>query len=284
MLKQYRYWVIGLMLLLGLLGCSGSQSTAIPKGKKAQPSKSDKIIEDSFGHYRIYRRADKSYYVYKGGRIVYDRLRFVSHATLPGKNNMQALDQHNKLLTFSLYNSEMPQGPFCGNGISEYQMEISKDSDGFTLGLALTGGDVENFSAKTKKMLNKVHKIATVSSGHVDDLYFAKQQKKIAFSVIIDPKQSILYYTKANRYGVYGKLHANSQFKYWIARESPRLYDALEFVGEDVYVRSGVLWGCMGKTAVKYRKLSPFAGRLARFELSDGRRGYVTDKGVEYYD
>ena len=37
-------------------------------------------------------------------------------------------------------------------------------------------------------------------------------------------------------------------------------------------------------TAIKYAKLAPFRGVLARFSLPDGREGYVTDRGVEYYD
>ena len=281
MLKKWRYWIVGVVLVIGLIGCSGS--TVIPKGTKALPSKSDKIIKDFFGHYRIYQRPDKSYYVYQNGRIVHDRLRFVSPATLPGKNNMQALDQHNKRIEFSLYQSNMPSPLFCDVGAESYRIDIIEKADGFALGVTLTGGDVGNFSAATKKMLNKVYPIATVSKNSVDDLYFFKHAKSIEFGGV-SASQSRLYYRVGNKYGLYGRLREKSRFKYRIVRQSQKHYDEIDFVGEDVYVRSGVLWGCMGKTAVKYRKLSPFVGRLARFELSDGRRGYVTDKGVEYYD
>ena len=282
MLKKWRYWIVGAVLVIVLIGCSGS--TVIPKGTKALPSKSDKIIKDFFGHYRIYQRPDKSYYVYQNGRIVHDRLRFVSPATLPGKNNMQALDQHNKRIEFSLY--EPPMAPMfsCGVGDTSYRIDITKKPDGFALGLILTGGDVENFSAASKKMLNKVQPIATVSKDSVDDLYFARDAKKVTFGNSIDDQKSMLYYRIGNKYGVYGKLRAKSRFGYRIVRQHSKLYDEIDFVGEDVYVRSGVLWGCTSKTAVKYRKLSPFVGRLARFELPNGRRGYVTDKGVEYVD
>jgi len=283
MLKKQKYWIIGVVLIIGLLGCSNS-SSAIPKGIKALPAKTDKIIEDRFGQYRIYQRPDKSYYVYRNGRIVYDKLRFVSHATLSGKNNMQALDQHNKLLTFYLKEEVYHGLLLCGNGIAEHQIDISKSPEGFMLALTLTGGDVENFSAESKKILNRAQPITTVSNKHVDDLYFAKHAKRVKFENSIDEKKSILYYRIGRKYGVYGRLRANSRFKYRITRESQKRYDEIDFVGEDVYVRSGLLWGCIGKTAVKYRKLSPFVGRLARFELPGGRRGYVTDKGVEYVD
>ena len=282
MLRKWRYWIVGAALLIGLIGCSSS--TAIPKGTKALPSKSDKIIKDFFGHYRIYQRPDKSYYVYRDGHIVYDRLRFVSRATLPGKNNTQALDQNNKLITFSLYRPAMPLIAFCGVGATSYRIDITKNPNGFALGVILTGGDVENFSDTFKKMIDKVQPIATVSKNSVDDLYFAKHAKSIKFASSPERSQSMLYYRVGNKHGVYGKLKEKKNFKYKIIRQSRKLYDEIDFVGDDVYVRSGVLWGCTGKTAVKYRKLSPFVGRLARFELPDGRRGYVTDKGVEYVD
>ena len=282
MSKKYSYGIVGLTLIIGLLGCGAS--TATPLGKQILPSRSDKIIEDSFGHYRIYRRSDKSYYVYQNGRIIYDRLKFVTHATLPGKNNMQALDQHNKLLTFSLTGNAEPGILFCGVGVANYRIDISKKPDGFALGVTLTGGDVENFSVKTKKLIDKVQPITTVSKNSVDDLYFANHAKSIKFEGHMGRPQSMLYYRVGDKHGVYGKLRAKSNFKYRIIRQNPKRYDEIDFVGDDVYVRNGTLWGCIGKTAVKYRKLSPFVGKLARFELPDSRRGYVTDKGVEYED
>jgi len=284
MLRRFDYWVVVLTLLATLLGCSGNQSATLPKGEKVLPSKHDKIIEDSFGHYRIYQRPDKSYYVYQNGRILYDRLRFITHATLPGKNNMQALDQNNKRIEFSLYQLDMPSPLLCGTGTTEYRIDISENPNAFVLGVTLTGGDVDNFSASFKKMLNKVQPIATVSKNAVDDLYFSKGKKRITFEGSIDDQQSMLYYRVGKKYGFYGKLRPKGRLKYRISRESQARYDEMDFVGDDIYVRRGVLWGCADKTAVKYRKLSPFVGRLARFELPDGRRGYVTDKGVEYVD
>ncbi len=284
MLRRFDYWIVVLTLLATLLGCSGNQSATLPKGKKVLPSKHDKIIKDSFGHYRIYQRPDKSYYVYQNGRILYDRLRFITHATLPGKNNMQALDQNNKRIEFSLYQLDMPSPLLCGTGTTEYRIDISENPNAFVLGVTLTGGDVDNFSASFKKMLNKVQPIATVSKSAVDDLYFSKGKKRITFEGSIDDQQSMLYYRVGKKYGFYGKLRPKGRLKYRISRESQKLYDEMDFVGDDIYVRRGVLWGCAGKTAVKYRKLSPFLGRLARFELPNGRRGYVTDKGVEYVD
>ena len=275
---------MGWIVVIGLFGCSGNQNSATPKDTKALPSKNDKIIEDRFGYYRIYQRPDKSYYVYKNGRIIYDRLRFISHAKLPGKNNMQALDQHNKRISFSLSQPDMPSPLFCGTGVAEYQIAITKNAEGFMLGLTLTGGDVENFSAASKKLLNKVQPIVTVSKNSVDDLFFAKHAKRVKFENSLEPSQSILYYRIGNKYGFYGKLREKSRAGYRVVRKDSKRYDEMDFVGDDVYVRNGTLWGCAGKTAVKYRKLSPFVGRLARFELPDGRQGYVTDKGVEYVD
>ena len=117
MSKKQSYWMVSLVFIIGLLGCSSSTETSL--GKKTLPSKSDKIIRDSFGHYRIYQRPDRSYYVYQNGRIKYDRLRFISPATLSGKNNMQALDQHNKLLTFYLSGNKHPGFLSCGTGERE---------------------------------------------------------------------------------------------------------------------------------------------------------------------
>ncbi len=267
-----------------LLGCQNS-STAMPRGTKALPSKSDKIIRDSAGHYRIYQRPDKSFYVYKGGRIVYDRLKFISPAALPGKNNMQALDKDNRLLEFALYGA-FPDMPLCGVGMMEYRIDISGGTGGFDVGIMLTGGDMENYP-KAKRQLHKVHHIATISKSSVDDIYFAKHKKRVKFEGYLD--STMLYYQRGRQYGIYGKLKRidtrnTVALHYSILRQRSGLYDAMKFAGKDVLLQKNGRWGCRGKTAIKYAKLAPYRGVLARFTLPDGRSGYVTDKGVEYYD
>ena len=278
-----RFITVAITAIL-LLGCQNN-STATPKVTKALPSKSDKIIRDSAGHYRIYQRPDKSFYVYRGGRIVYDRLKFISPAPLPGKNNMQALDKDNRLLEFALYGA-FPDMPLCGVGSMTYRMDISEGAGGFEVSITLTGGDMENYP-KAKQQLHKVHHIATISKSSVDDIYFTKHKKSVTFEGSLD--DDMLYYRRGKQYGFYGKLkRARSRnivaLHYSIQRQGSGLYDAIKFAGKDVLLQKNGLWGCHGKTAIKYAKLAPFRGVLARFTLPDGRKGYVTDRGMEYYD
>jgi len=280
-------FVYAAIVAILLLGCQNSGSVGMPKGRKALPSKSDKIIEDRFGQYRIYQRSDKSFYLYREGRIVYDRLKFISHASLPSKNNMQALDKDNKLLEFAVYDEQI-QLPLCGVGVMEYQIDILESGGGFDVGILLTdGSDTENYP-EIKPLLNKRQNISFVSKSKVDDIYFAKHKKRVEFEGYLD--SNMLYYQRGKQYGFYGKLkrlkrrNATVSLKYSILRQSSGLYDAMEFQGKDILLKRGKLWGCHGKTAIKYAALSPYRGVLARFTLPDGRSGYVTDKGVEYYD
>lgn len=284
-ISYMKHLCIATAVLFLAVGCQNSQNIA-PEGVRALPNKQDKIIEDIFGRYRIYQRTDKSYYIYVGGRILYDRLKFISHAKLSGKNNMQALDRHNKLITFYLKGYDDSAFFTCGVGEMDYRIDITKGADAFVLGAMITDGDTGNYP-EYKKILNKTQEITTVSKQYVDELYFAHHKKRITFENSMKVSQSILYYKKGNKHGIYGKLkHASRTLmpKFKLFRIHSIVYDEIDWAGEDIYLRQGTLWGCRGKTAIKYRKLSPYVGRLARFELPDGRRGYVTDKGVEYYD
>ncbi len=146
-------------------------------------------------------------------------------------------------------------------------------------------------------MIQKKKRIVSIPLKKADRVFFAegKNELELEGDTIGD---IYVYFQKGAQYGFLGKLESvyeKEEFNY-IFRESTHkvLYDGLkeEDVSGNVLLRKSGLLGYYLKKEnrfiePKYKSLQPYNltyGLLARFELPDGRKGYVDLKGNEYYD
>ena len=84
--------------------------------------------------------------------------------------------------------------------------------------------------------------------------------------------ETIIFTTKNNEFGIRSK-------------GATTFYDAIDF--SDAYnikVKKDNLWGYFKTSELKYKKLAPFVYNLARFELANGKKGYIDLKGTEYFN
>ena len=272
-----------------MLGCQSNHAVTAVKNSttnEALPGSGDKIIVDVFNHYRIYQRPDKSYYIYKEGRIIYDNLKFVRRLDLIGKNNMQALDKDNKLLEFYLKGVEYPELLPCGVGSKSYRVDILSKRGGFELISKLVSADVGNYP-EHKKELNKIKHITKIQKNGIDRIYFDNNKLSIDVGNYNNEPSYQIYYQRGDKYGFYGQLEVKSSGKsmqYKLMKDMHGSYDRITFTVGGILLERDGLVGYYKSTPVKYSKLAPYKGHLARFTLPDGRSGYVTYKGIEYYD
>ncbi len=274
---KFFYIIVTTILLLG------SQEILLPESSTFK----DKIIQEGMSDSYIYQREDKSYFVYQKGEITYDHLKFISKAPLVGKNNMQALDKNNKIIEFYFEMHEEFEPDICGEGLEEYRISIEDKIDNFVITSTLIDSYRGDFG-DAKGRLNKVKQIGIIEKKDIDSIYFNQEKSTINISNYFLASPYTMYYKFNEKYGFYGKLYVkekadNLEFKL-IKEEVNLLYDELRFVTGGIILQKDSLLGYHNITPIKYSKLAPFHGVLARVSLPDGREGYVTDKGVEYYD
>ena len=128
-----------------------------------------------------------------------------------------------------------------------------------------------------------------ISKHQADRVFFKAYKNKITFENNYYNTYPMLYYQKGKYYGFLGNIVMKGTKKSLIYNlkksNDKKLYDALVFE-EDSKIRLQYrgLWGYHNLTKIKYKTIGEFDGSLARFELPNGKKGYVDLKGNEYYD
>jgi hypothetical protein len=148
---------------------------------------------------------------------------------------------------------------------------------------------MDEFETKQYKDADKTHLVIKVARSKADELFFQKNKREIEFGENYDKPKNAIYYKKGNKYGFLGSMTVvrkkNKILYNFKKSKDNKKYDILEFKEKDRILlgRNGLL-GYYKLTPIKYKVLGDFEENLARFELPDGRKGYVDLKGNEYYD
>ena len=276
--KNYMYGVLSISFVLFVHGCA----TTIPNS-------SDTLLNDN-GYYKIYKNAKQRFYVIQDGKKVYQNL---NYAAGYGDSSVVTLDANNKVKILKLKqpNYENELLPLeCGNGEYTHSLTVEKKSNHLNLMASVSlSGDMEQTVQKNRRIIS-------IPRSKADRIFFAGNQSKVE----IDSETTgsvYLYFQKGRHYGFLGKIdsvYTNEKFIYNFTKSKHEiLYDGMQVgYGGNVSLFKNGLCGYYFREdnrmiAIKYKSFQSYNftyGKLARFELTDGRKGYVDIKGNEYYD
>ncbi len=186
------------------------------------------------------------------------------------QGNFQVLSLSNEIEYYSaefekLEKMNMRFG-FCGT-VPHYTLEIERQGKQFVV-----YSDETFYDAGNKIPREETDKI---SARKYDDVIFSNGKKRFDYTSNYglggSPTSApgILLVKKGRQYQVYGD-------DVW--------FDSYSLKDGQLFLKKDKLYGIYERTLIKYSQLEPYVFGLARFELPDGRAGYVDLNGVEYFD
>lgn len=267
-----------LLLLVSVFLFLGCYST------KRVVKTSDKLIQDVYGKrgkvYSIYKNRDKKFYILQNGKIVHNNLKFVKVLYSDGKKyNLQVIDSKNSKKLLTIKSKIEPHHRFiCGSAyLNAFHFWFKSKKDSILI--ETVRGGVEDTREKE-----------SVSLKNIDEVLFVNMKKAYDFGEFSFNKKKIftspytLIYKKGKKYGILGKLKREKKGYILDKFDKTVLYDNIYNLDDILVLKQNRLLGFYKTTDIKYKSLEPFDRYLARFELPNGRKGYVDIKGKEYYD
>ena len=289
------------IILFGILmfGCSspkplkqeGVQSYKKQSKTQKVKNRNAKLIS-KFSFYQEYKKKDGTFYIVQDGKIIYDNLKYVKILFKEKNGNkIQIIDAKNKAhIVFIKADEEQVVEPpllFCGNGSMTHKINIIKSNK--YIKVDATARYLDELETKLYKDAKKTHLVTKVDKSKADELFFHKNKDQIEFYENEGKPMYAIYYKKDNKYGFFGDITVVRKkkkilYNFKKSKDNKR-YDILEFKAKNRILlgREGML-GYHKLTPVKYKVLNDFEENLARFELPDGRKGYIDTEGNEYYD
>ncbi len=258
----------------------------------------DDTLFSKYSFYQQYKRKDGTFYIVQDGKTIYDNLKYVRILSeeVHGQK-LQILDKQNRVHIIFIKADEVqaimpPSGVFCDTGSMTYKADIVKRNHFIKVEAKIAYID-ENIIKKYKDV-DKTHTVIKVSKSKVDELFFKNNKNKIVLETGDSKLKRTIYYKKDSKYGFWGSLSIDYKFvanrknkivyRFKKSKDRKR-YDILKFKDKErILLGENALLGYYKLTPVKYKVLGDFEENLARFELPDGRKGYVDLKGNEYYD
>ncbi|MTH17387.1 hypothetical protein [Flavobacterium sp. LC2016-01] len=193
----------------------------------------------------------------------------------------QAIDSKNKLVYFSLEKGsvllklsvqEVKDASFVCGTVPYYKISIKDTLNHYQIILK-----TDNSWMNQK---DTVSMIGQISKNDADDCYCINREKEYSYSNypytnrfvnIKNEDPNAVIFKKNNLYGIFPKTEA--------------IYSEIRIVNLMTKVKKDKLYGYYEINKVpKYKKLADFVGVYARFELPNGKKGYVTGSGYEYMD
>lgn len=289
--KGYKY-----RLAVAKYNASGKLLTRRMSSMQETINRNDKLIY-KFNFYQQYKRKDGTFYIVQDGKTIYDNLKYVKILSQEKNGNkIQTIDEHNKSRIVFIKGNEVQAVPHpllsCGNGFMTHQVDIVKSNQFIKVEVKI--GYLDENIIKEYKDVNKTHNAIKVSESKVDELFFRNNKIQIMFETNDNKFKRTIYYKKDNQYGFWGSISAD--YKFAVNRKNKVVYsfkkskennkyDILEFKEKErILLGKNSLLGYYKITPIKYKILNDFKESLARFELPDGRKGYIDTKGNEYYD
>jgi len=252
--------------------------------------KSDKLITH-VNFYKAYQRKDGKYYIVQKSKVLYDDLKYfhILHRDSNG-TAIQIIDSHNRAKKIFIVADE-PQHPMdyipliCGNGVITHHVSVVDKGKTLDVEVVFHWTDEEQY----QKDVNKTHRVVRISKNQADKVFFKEHKNQITFDENYNNPQPMLYYQKGMKYGFLGNIvvkRTKKSVEYSLKKsKDKKLYDALVFENySKIRLKCHSLSGYHNLTKIKYKSIGKFDKNLARFELLNGKKGYVDLKGVEYYD
>lgn len=213
----------------------------------------------------------------KEDRIIFENLRGLEDLG----NGYQAINSKNELIYFSIIkdtvelksniNEVRSFYAVCGT-VSSYKISIKDTLNHFEIILK-----TDNTWLNQE---NTISTIATISKIEADDCFFINYEKEFSYenypsinrilNIPYENPDSVIF-KKNNRYGIWKKTEA--------------VFDEIKIVHLLTKIKKDNLYSYyqINKTP-KYNKLGEFIGAFSRFELANGKKGYLTGNGYEYID
>jgi len=248
------------------IGCSSN--TPKPNTDETQQTEEDQ-------HDRINKDHNGRYSIVVDGEVKYSNLKY---AVAYEYDSVEVLDAHNHKKIIHIN----PAGPSaCDYPAIEPGYHQCTIADRGTNWEIMCHSDTD----KTDRYLG------SISKSKADSVYFYNHKHR----AIINNSNycfpgSRIYYRKNSKYGILGSVdwsQHNGKYSYRLKRRSPVLYDNIQQInGENecwLKVTRNGLTGYLN-SKIKYKSIGKYDKTLARFILPDGRKGYVTKDGKEYYD
>jgi hypothetical protein len=210
----------------------------------------------------------------KNNRIIFENLRGLKDVG----NGYQAINSKNELIYFSLkkdtvelksnINEVRSFYSVCGT-VPNYKISIKDTLNHFEIILK-----TDNTWLNQE---NTISTIATISKIDADDCYFTNYEKEFSYenypsinrilNIQYENPDSVIF-KKNNRYGIWKKTEA--------------VFDEIKIVHLLTKIKKDNLYSYyeINKTP-KYKELGDFIGAYARFELTNGKKGYLTSS--DYY-
>ncbi len=281
MMRKYRCFSVAFMWMVLLLGCAST----LPKSSDTAVYKSK--------NFQIYKTEYKSYYVMQEGERIYSNLKYAT----PYMAGIVVLDSHNKQKFLKIkqrvVNTQDEEGPLllCGNSENTHLLTVQRKAGHLNIMAKVVS------SYNQKRQLQKNTLIVSIPLSKADKIFFVNNRLELELEG--DAISSLyLYFQKGKQFGFLGKIkstYKNGHFNYMFTKSTHRdLYDDMHsYSSGDMFLKKDALVGYYFRhenrmIPIKYKVLQSFYdntnGILSRFELPDGRKGYVDTKGNEYYD
>lgn len=224
------------------------------------------------------KKTEKYIITDKNNKLLFKNLRGVRNLG----RGYQAINSKNKLINIFINKDILELKPsvndirwglvVCGT-VSSYKSYIKDTLDYFEI-FCKTDNDWFNQEGTTS-VTNKI------SKRDADECFFINYEKQFSYDGNYPQKNStinILYekpetiiFKKNNSFGIWGKTKA--------------IYDEIKIVKFITKIKKNNLYSYYEiHKNPKYKILEDFIGAFARFELTNGKRGYLTGNGHEYFD
>lgn len=181
----------------------------------------------------------------------------------------QALDKKNRIIYFNndmkkIVRPKQISYVVCGSG-SAYNIEI-----------------IENEKTYHVKKYEKIYSLKEETK--TKTLFTFTFPKKDYEKIYLINKKRKLEFSDYNIYPMFVIFEKDSSFGV-INNGETYFYDSINISGEFLKVKRNDLWNIYNfSPKVKYKILNKFADNLAYFELPNGKSGYLSKEGDEYYD
>ena len=211
--------------------------------------------------------------------LILRSLRVISLKQIESKNIysiiplLQVLDKNNETFFFDIKLEKTESVDlffgFCGT-VPHYELRVIEEEDNLIV--------MENETFYDNGNQEPAISIATISKNIADRIHFINGKNAFNFTsnygldavIRTDPRQIV--FIKNNKYGIFGV-------------NETAIYDQITFSGGLLKIELNGLYGYYSiNEEPKYKELGGFNYYLARFELPNGRKGYIDSNGNEYFD
>ena len=281
--------LLSTIVLSLFLGCTQPTSLEIKKDKLIHTIEGEYDEPKTPTVYRVYQDSKQRFYIWKNRKALYRDLKFVQPLDVNSSNlytyQLQVLDKNNKKKILTLNSKVKAYRNYpCGVGARNMMFSSKKMNNGFFLTLT----SEETLGVDTKLEFSEI----IAHTKNTDALLFANLKSSYKFNTMdsffrkIKLQEYIIIDKTDEKYKLLGKIKFIwEKKKYQFEKfDNSTLYENISNIHDVLVLQKDSLVGYYTVSDIKYKSLEPFDLYLARFELPNGRKGYIDTKGNEYFD